>query len=668
MVEKLKMHSPDLVMSNIEKIAELFPNCVTEATGENGKITRKIDFDLLRQELSEEIVDGPLERFHLNWPGKREALLAANAPIAKTLRPCREESVDFDITKNLFIEGDNLEALKLLQETYLGKVKMIYIDPPYNTGNDLVYDDEFSTDGGDYFLSSNQDDIEGNRLVLNQESNGRFHSDWLNMIFPRLKLARNLLRDDGIIFISIGDDEQASLKRCCDEVFGSLNFLGCACRVSKKTSNQGEFWSPNFDYVLTYAKSKLHCRGFFGGVNYDAYDQIEDQGPRKGERYQLVRLYMTSLDPMRGCSNQRYYIEASDGTLLIPPGNTFPVDRQDGSSIPPRTAKDKVWRWAKDSYLENKDRIVVKQVRSSNLVDADGNEVKWNVYTKTYLQDVIENTTAKPNSLIEGHINQNSSHELGALGIPFSFAKPVSLIRYLIDVARVEHSDIVMDFFAGSGTTAHAIMAHNSEKNDTLRCICVQFPEELSQDGKGQSEGFEFCQTLGFRHTIAEISKERIRRVGCAIKEKYALTATDTDVGFRVLKIDSSNTKDVYYSPADTFQSMLSGLVNNIKPDRTGEDLLFQALLDCGVDLGLPIKSQKIDGCEVFFVNDSEHASPDLVACFDPDVPETLVKTIAARSPLRAVFRDQCFATDADKINVEQIFKQLSPQTQLRSL
>jgi len=666
-MDKLKMHTPDLAAANIERLAELFPACVTESRSEDGTVKRAIDFDLLRQELSDHIVEGPQERYRLDWPGKREALLAANAPIAKTLRPCREESVDFDTTQNLFIEGDNLDALKLLQETYLGKVKMIYIDPPYNTGNDFIYEDDFSQDGSEYLVKSNQSDISGGRLVVNAEANGRFHSDWLSMIYSRLKLARNLLRDDGVMFISIGDDEQASLKRLCDEVFGDDNFLGCACRVSKKANNQGEFWAPNFDYVLTYSRNKAECPAFFGGVNYAAYDQIDEDGDRAGEKYQLVRLYMTSLDPMRGCTNQRYYIKAPDGTLLIPPGNTFPKLLVEGASVPPATGDDKVWRWTKEKYIEAKNRVVVRKVRSSNLVDSRGEEVKWNVFTKTYLNDVIANATAKPNSLIEDHINQNSSHELKELGVPFSFAKPSSLIRYLCEISSVKSNDIVLDFFAGSGSTAHAVWDLNKSSSSNVRFVLVQIPEDLDFDDKNHKSGFIFCQKNGLRTTISEISKERLRRAGLKIKAEHVVQegGQDFDIGFRVLRTDTSNMSEVYYTPDAVKQDDLLGMVDNVRPHRSSEDLLFQVLLDWGVDLALPISREQISGREVFFVDGNA-----LVACFaaDGSVDEAFVKELAKRQPLRAVFRDAGFANDNARINVEQIFKTLSPATEVKTL
>lgn len=666
-MEKLKMHSPNLTQDNITRIRDLFPGCVTEVVGEDGATSLAVDFDQLRQELSQSIVEGPHERYHLNWPGKREALLTANAPIAKTLRPCRDESVDFDITKNLFIEGDNLDALKLLQETYLDKVKLIYIDPPYNTGNDFIYEDDFAEDVDSYFKRSNQRSENGDQLVANVEANGRFHSDWLNMIYPRIKLGRSLLREDGVMFISIGDDEQANLKRLCDEIFGSQNFLGCACRVSKKANNQGEFWAPNFDYVLTYAKNKEACPGFFGGVNYEAYDQVDLDGPRAGEKYQLVRLYMTSLDPMRGCTNQRYYIQAPDGTLLIPPGNVFPNSKEEGAMVPPETGEDKVWRWGKDTFLKEKDRIVVKKVRSSNLVDSNGNEVKWNVFTKTYLNDVINNSTAKPNALIEEHINQNSSHELGELGIPFSFAKPSSLIKFLCEISKVKSGDIVMDFFAGSGSTAHAVIDLNATTNSKVKFILVQLPEVLNFDDKNHKSGFIFCEKHKLPTTIAELSKERVRRVGVKYGSQHRenLNESSLDVGFRVLKVDTSNMSDVYYTPDAMSKGNFGLFVDNIKPGRTPDDLLFQVMLDWGVDLALPIAKQTIQHKDVFLVDGNA-----LAACFDSDggVDEAFVKELAKVQPLRVVFRDAGFKDSSVKINVEQIFKLLSPATEVKCI
>ncbi|MAA75044.1 MAG: site-specific DNA-methyltransferase [Salinisphaeraceae bacterium] len=659
-LDKLKMHSPDLSQDNIAKIRELFPSCVTEARDEaTGKLRLAVDFDQLRQELDDHIIEGSPERFKMDWPGKKEAAVNAHQPLPKTLRPSIEDSSSFEVTRNLFIEGDNLEALKLLQETYLASVRMIYIDPPYNTGNDFIYDDYFFEGAEEYLEKSGQIDGSGDRLIANPEARGRFHSDWLSMMYSRLRLARNVLREDGVIFISIGDDEQANLKKLCDEVFGASCFLGCACRVSKKANNQGDYWSPNFDYILTYANDKASCPVFFGGINHSAYDQVETEGPRKGERYQLVRLYMTSLDPMRGCSNQRYYIEAPDGTLLIPPGNVFPELKADGSKIAPQTGEDKVWRWSAEAYAKRRDEIVVKRVRSSNLTDPDGNKVLWNVYTKTYLNDVIKKSSAKPNSLIEDHINQNSSHELKRLGVPFSFAKPSSLIEYLCEISRISSDDIVMDFFAGSASSAHGVMRYNKTNGTSCRFIMVQLDEELDENDRNQQAGYIFCQKHKMVPVIPSLSKERIRRAG------QELVAKDWqgDVGFRVLRVDSSNMKDVYYRPDDLKQSDLLDMVDNVKEDRTAEDLLFQVLVDWGVDLTLPIRRETVQGKTVFFVDDNA-----LVACFDKGITEELVKELAGHEPLRVVFRDNGFVSDAVKINVEQVFRQLSPTTEVKSI
>jgi adenine-specific DNA-methyltransferase len=659
-MDKLKMHSPNLANENIAKIRELFPGCVVETEDAAGELTLAIDFDQLRQEVSSEVVEGPQERYNLDWPGKRQALATANAPIAKTFRPNKDESVDFENTKNLLIEGDNLDALKLLQHSYLGKVKMIYIDPPYNTGNDFIYDDDFTGELSEYFLQSNQESEQGNRLVANVEANGRFHSDWLSMMYSRLKLARNVLRDDGVIFISISDVEQANLKKVCDDVFGAANFLGCAARVTKKANNKGDYWSPNFDYVLTYAKNEHACEVFFGGVNYDAYDQVDDEGPRAGEAYQLVRLFMSSLDPR---PNQRYYIQAPDGTLLIPPGNVFPEEKADGAKVLPESGEDKVWRWASDSYLDKKDEIVVKRVRSSNLVDSEGREVKWNVYTKTYLNDVIAKSSAKPNSLIEDHINQNSSHELGELGIPFTFAKPSSLIQYLCEISRVSEGDIVMDFFAGSGTTGHGVFNHAAKNGINAHFILVQLDEELDKDSSSQKLGHKFCVENNLKPLVSSLTKERLRRVGTKLSGTSSHQAWGKDIGFRVLKIASSNLENVYYTPDQTDQSNLLSAVENIKPGRTSEDLLFQILADWGVELSLPISTEVILGKQVFFVDGNT-----LVACFDQEVTEDLVSELAKREPLRVVFRDNGFVDDSVKINVEQIFKQLSPMTDVKAI
>ena len=638
------MHSPNLSQDNIAKIRELFPGCVTEAQGSDGKLTLVVDFDQLKQELSETIVEGPQERYHLNWPGKREALLTANAPIAKTLRPCREESVNFDSTQNLFIEGDNLEAMKLLQETYLGKIKMIYIDPPYNTGNDFVYKDNFSQNSQEYNLDSEQKDVTGNRLVSNTESNGRFHSNWLSMLYPRLKLARHMLREDGVIFISIDDNEVDNLKKICNEIFGEENFIGCAGRITKKSNNKGDFWAPNFDYLLTYTKNISQADSFFGGANVAAYNLIDDEGPRKGEKYQLVRLYMSTIQNRN--SEQRFWVECPDGSKVIPPGKTLPPERP--------FLGDGIWRWTKTKFEQDRDKIVVKKVRSSNLITEDGSPAKWNVLTKTYLQDVIDNSSAKPNSFIENHINQKGSHQIRELGIPFDYSKPSSLIKYLMEVSKVRNNDVVMDFFAGSSTTADAVMQINAGDGGSRRFVMIQIPEPCND----KSEAFK----AGYK-TIAEISKERIRRAGQKIVSGECHENWNKDIGFRVLKIDSSNMTDVYYTPDALEQSQTDAFIDNIKPDRTPEDLLFQVLLDWGVDLSLPIRKDTLQDKTVFYVDENA-----LIACFDTGISEALVQELAEVQPLRVVFRDTGFESDAVKINVEQIFKQMSPGTEVKAI
>ena len=652
-MDRLKMQSLDVIGSNIKKIQQLFPNCVTERLNKDGKPELAIDFEKLQTELSNEIIGEGEERYQFTWPDKRAANRLANTPTTMTLRPCREESVDFDHTQNLYIEGDNLDVLKALRETYLSKVKMIYIDPPYNTGNDFVYNDDFVQSRGEFEETSGLFDEEGNQTIdpmqRNTESNGRFHTDWLNMIYPRLKVARDLLSDDGVIFISIDDNEVENLRKICDEIFGECNFIGCAGRISKKANNQGDFWAPNFDYILTYAKNKTLCPSFFGGINYSAYNQIETDGPRKGERYQLVRLYMTSLDPMRGCSNQRYYIECPDGSYIIPPGFTFPSKVEDAAFVSPQSAKDKVWRWSYQSYIEKKDMIVVRKGKSSNVVGVNGQPTLWNAYTKTYLNDVISKLSATPNSFIEEHINQKATHELNKLNIPFPFAKPSSLIKYLCEICQVSNNNIVLDFFSGSATTAHAVMQLNAEDGGNRKFIMVQLPEKTDEKSEAYKAGYP---------NICEIGKERIRRAGKKIKEdnkdKEGIEKLDT--GFRVLKLDSSNMEDVYYTPQEfTMQSLFN---ENVKADRTGEDLLFQVMLDLGIELSAKIETQQIAGKTVYLVDDNY-----LVACFDRDVTEAAITEIAKLHPIYFVMRDASAANDNVIDNFEQLFEAYSKDT-----
>lgn len=543
--------------------------------------------------------------------------------------------------------------LKLLQESYLGKVKMIYIDPPYNTGHDFIYNDRFEMDEQEYNQQIGLFDEEENRNFReNNESNPRFHSDWCSMMYARLLVARNLLASNGVLFISIDDNEVHDLRKMCDNAFGAANFVGCAGRISKKANNQGNYWAPNFDYLLTYAKNVSELPSFFGGINYSAYNQVEQEGSRKGEKYQLVRLYMTSLDPMRGCTNQRYYIQCPDGSFIIPPGSVFPDQASDGATVVPQSGQDKVWRWSYQTYLEKKDQIVIRQGKSSNVVGVNGAETKWNAFTKTYLNDVISKMTATPNSFIEDHINQNATHELKQLGIPFAFAKPTSLIKYLLNVCQISGDDIVMDFFSGSATVADAVVQYNAENTQNVKYICVQLPEECSQESDEFKAGYK---------NICEIGKERIRRAGAKIKSEAGLMAQTLDTGFRVFKLDETNMKDVFYSAEEYTQTRLDDMISNIKEDRTDLDLLYGCLLEWGLPLSLPHVTETIEDCNVHTVNGG-----DLIACFDEDIPESVIKKIAQRKPLRVVFRDSSFASSPEKINVTEIFKLMAPGTSVR--
>ena len=629
-MNKLDMESKNIVNENIQKMSELFPNVIVES--DTGKT---IDFDLLKQELSKDIVEGIKEKYQLTWPGKKEAIVTANTPSKSTLRPVKEKSVDFDNTQNIYIEGDNLEVLKILQESYLNKIKCIYIDPPYNTGNDFIYNDKFKKDINEELLESGQVDEEGNRMVTNNQSNGRFHSDWLSMMYPRLKLARNLLTDDGVIFISIDDNEVDNLKKICNEIFGENNFVGCAGRITKKSNNKGDYWAPNFDYILTYTKNIDYGEGFLGGINFDAYNLIEKDGERKGEKYQLVRLYMSSLQNRN--PEQRFWIECPDGSKIIPPGSTFPPERP--------VLGDGIWRWTKKKFEENKEKIIIKKVKSSNLLNQDGNPAEWNVFTKTYLNDVIENSSAKPNSFIENYINQMSSHELNKLGIPFDYAKPAALIKFLIDICKLKENDIILDFFSGSASTADALLQYNLEKNIKSKYIMVQLPEKCEENSEAYRNGYK---------TICEIGEERIRRAGAKIKEE---TNADIDYGFRVYKVDSTNMKDVYYTANDLEQGDLLKLESNIKEDRTTDDLLTQVILDLGLSLDLNIEEKMIGKNKVYYV-----AGNSLVACFDDKIDIDIVDKICECEPYKVVFKDSAFKTDNDKINLEERFKKLLPQ------
>jgi adenine-specific DNA-methyltransferase len=624
-MDKLNLHTPDLTAQNIEKLAALFPNCVTETKDAEGKLKRGIDFDQLRQELSDHVVEGPRERYHLDWPGKREALLAANAPIAKTLRPYREESVDFDTTKNLFIEGDNLDALKLLQETYLGKVKLIYIDPPYNTGSDFIYEDDFVEDADNYLLRSNQKDETGNRLVQNPDTNGRYHSDWLSMIFPRLKLARNLLCDEGVMFVSIDYRESANLRRLCDEVFGEQNFITeIGWEKMYTTKNDSSLISCCHESLLVYAKDATPASiGMLPrSAEMDARYSNPDNDPRGN--WKAIPMY---ADGER--RNGRFKITSPTGKSHEPEPNSH-------------------WRYSEADVL--------KLIADNRVWFGQTGDSKPNL--KRFLSELREGVKAKSLWLHkEVGSNDTASRELKELfggQSPFSFPKPTTLLRRIIQLGASDPDSIVIDFFSGSASTAHGVLAMNGEDGGRRRFVLVQLPEPCDEG----SEAFQ----AGFKN-IAEISKERIRRAGAKIKAENATTAPNLDIGFRVLKIDTSNMKDVYYAPDAVKQDELGLHTDNIKEDRAPEDLLFQVLVDWGVDLALPITQETIAKKKVFFVDGNA-----LAACFDPNITEELVKELAKKKPLRAVFRDSSYGSDSVKINVEQIFKLLSPGTELKSL
>lgn len=659
-MDNLKMHSLDGVQRNIELIGKLFPNAITEVK-RNGKVEHAIDFDVLRQELFDSIVEGREERYQFTWPDKKKAMLAANAPITATLRPVVTDSVGKDGTpggfdsENLYIEGDNLEVLKLLQETYLGKVKMIYIDPPYNTGNDFVYNDEFGMRGEEWNATSGNYDEEGNQIVgrleLNTESNGRFHTDWLNMIYPRLRISKDLLADDGIIFISIGEDEVDNLHKIANEIFGEQNEITIFSRVMKSGGAKGQFYTPNIDYVLVYAKNISNAEFFrsdFSDEQIDRfYNRTETSGKRTGEKYGIERLYKASLDAR---PNQRYYIECPDGEFVIPPGVHFPDCCVEGEKVIP-TSEDHVWKWTYDRYKSEKEagNIVFIKSDQTSLVTATNTQATWNIYNKLWLNEQKEKGIV-PGNFIAGFENRQSAAEMKKLDIPFDYAKPVRLLIYLIKLCTKKKDCTILDFFSGSATTAHAVMKLNAEDGGQRKFIMVQLPEKTDEKSEAYKAGYK---------NICEIGKERIRRAGRKIKEDAGLTApADLDIGFRCLRLDESNMKPVYYTPEKTQQQDLFSLVDNVKTDRTPEDLLFQVMLDLGVLLSSPIEVKEIAGKKVFNVADGF-----LLACFDHDVTEDTVKAIAQIKPYYAVFRDSSMANDSVATNFDQIFETYSPET-----
>lgn len=684
------MHSPNFVDQNIEKLASLFPNCVTEARNDKGELTKAIDFDLLKQELSTHIVEGPQERYQLNWPGKREALLTANAPIAKTLRPCREESVNFDTTQNLFIEGDNLEALKLLQETYLGKVKMIYIDPPYNTGNDFIYEDDFAEDTESYKLRSNEKDEEGNRLVANTESNGRFHSDWLTMMYSRLKLAKDLLRQDGVLFISIDECEVSNLKKVCHEIFGEQNFIASII-WEKGRKNDARFISLGHEYLLIITKEKEYFR------NKD----IKWREPKPGakeildEYLKLKNMYDddTTLiqEGIRNFYNSLPKNHPSKKHSRYNKVDKYGVWRDDNMSWPgsggpryevihpdtgiPCAIPDGGWRYSSKEKMNEMIRtgkVIFRQdhseppIRKTYLIETNTD------ISDEYSSDNDENDDDLPIQVASSYFYRSAlqaSNELTKLfGTKvFNNPKDHEVIKRWMSYLDIKNNDIIVDFFAGSATTAHASISLAAEFNLKIRFIMIQLQEQLNNQDAISKNAHHYLKEKELPLYISEISKERIRLAGKKILEENQDKEgiENLDIGFRVLKVDNSNMAEVYYNPDSISQEDLFNQVDNVKADRTEEDLLFQVMLDWGVYLHLPIRKETIQDKTVFFVDTNA-----LVACFDKDggIDEDFVKTLCKHEPLRVVFRDAGFADDDVKINVEQIFKQLSPHTDLKSI
>lgn len=624
-MDKLRMQSSNGVEDNITKIAQLFPDCVTETVDErSGQPKHLIDFEKLKQNLSDSVMSERAERYQFTWPDKSKAILLANSPINATLRPCREDSVDFDNTQNLYIEGDNLDVLKCLKETYLHKVKMIYIDPPYNTGNDFVYEDDFAQSSEEYLANSGQFDEQGNRMFTNAESNGRFHTDWLNMIYPRLKVARDLLTDDGVIFISIDDNEVENLRKVCDEVFGEQNFIATLIwERAFAPKNDAKFISSSHDYIVMCAK--------------------------RIENFKIGRLERTQE------ANARYSNPDNDprgvwtsGDMLVKTYNKscdYPITTPSGKIVNP--VPGRCWRFSEESFLE--------KVKDNRIwFGPEGNGVPR---VKRFLSELKFEGMAPTSILFHkevGH-SQEGSKEVTALfgdkGV-FDGPKPVRLLQRLLTLANLDDNSIILDFFSGSASTAHAVMKMNVEKDKHCSFVMVQLPEHISE--KKKEQGYE---------TVCEIGKERIRRAGKKIKEESHLTSQDLDTGFRVLKLDSTNMQDIYYSPKDISQADLFSQVDNVKPDRTGEDLLFQVMLELGATLDSKIETTTVAGKTIYNV-----AEGYLVACFDPDVTDDVVKAIAQMQPAYAVLRDTSMKDDSTATNFEQFFKTYSPDTVTRIL
>lgn len=644
-MEKLKMRSIDYTDSNIEKIGQLFPNCLTEQIGEDGQIHSVIDFDMLRQELSKDIIEGNQERYQFTWPDKKKAIRLSNAPTTMTLRPNRKESIDFDNTENLYIEGDNLEVLKLLREDYLGKVKMIYIDPPYNTGSDFVYEDDFSQTASQYVTNSGQTDSLGNRLVQNTESNGRFHTDWLNMMYPRLKASRDLLSEEGVIFVSIADGEVANLKKLLNEIYGESNFIAQMNIITgANQSGEGVIIQKNVEYCLVYAKSILSAVINRVDKTDESYRNLNDAPTPLETRPDMgYTIYFNSstgelvpvidYDKSKISCNDESKLYQDDSNLIA---NGF-IPIRPGR----RNGKLHRWRWGIDTFKERKNEVKIFEV--------NGRLVPKFLQSGFNAPKNIQNFSGGAFDL----------KKLFGDNTPFDYPKGLPFMKYLCSIG-LSSNDIVLDFFSGSATTAHAVMELNAEDAGKRRFILVQLPEETDAKSEAYKSGYK---------TICEIGKERIRRAGKIILSDMKTSTeagglfgeteegkTKLDIGFRVLKLDSSNMEDVYYKPEDSSESTL--FEDNVKPDRSGEDLLFQVMLECNLPLSAKIQAEKIAGKEVFSVNNGY-----LIACFDEDVNEEVITAVAKRKPYYFIMRDKSLSSDNVADNFEQIFQAYSKDT-----
>lgn len=654
----MRMESVDLTAQNIDKIGALFPNCITETKGEDGKMKKAINFDLLRQMLSGDVVEGD-EAYEFTWVGKKAAIVEANKPIRKTLRPCKEDSVNWDTTENLYIEGDNLEVLKLLQESYLGKVKMIYIDPPYNTGNDFIYNDDFKISSSDYSEEIGEYDEDGYRLFKNTDSNGRFHSDWASMIYSRLMLSRNLLTHDGVIFISINDKEISGLKDICNEIFGESNFLATLI-WDKNHSAQAGIFKVYHEYILVYCKDIMNIKTP-KSIEHDLFEagamkKVSGRHPASEFTFPAgTRFDAPDGTILEGIYGDTEKVEVTKGRLIAKNGKTL----EDVTLKAGFTQANLM----KHFFYGDKD----------SLVDSQGQKIVEFYFNSTgKIKIVKERSVESPQTTCHYGTQGAASTELANLfdldESPFSSPKPVSMLKDFI-IRFMNDGDTILDFFSGSATTAHAVFEANVQNNMKVKYILVQIAEDLDKSLKSAQKdavrtlqvGIEFLDSIKKKHTICEIGKERIRRAGMKVKGNNPITTMNLDVGFRVLKLDDSNMTDVYYSPAEYSQDLLLMLESNVKSDRSDLDLLFGCLLEWGLSLSHPYSSETIEGCTVHNYNDG-----DLIACFDENIPDEVIKMIAKKQPLRAVFRDSSFASSPSKINVAEIFKLMAPDTRVK--